>query len=70
LIREMLRHAGIGRELPAPARAPPRAGAIRYSVADPAKADAGLGFRATVDLDEGLQRLLAEQYGLSRPCAV
>jgi nucleoside-diphosphate-sugar epimerase len=70
LIREKLRQAGIGRELPAPVREAPRDGEIRYSVADTAKAEAGLGFRATVDLDEGLQRLLAEQYGLSRPCAV
>jgi UDP-N-acetylglucosamine 4-epimerase len=70
LIREKLRQAGIGRELPAPVREAPRDGELRYSVADTATAEAGLGFRATVDLDEGLQRLLAEQYGLSRPCAV
>jgi UDP-N-acetylglucosamine 4-epimerase len=69
LICEMLQQAGLKREFPVPVREAPRAGDIRYSVADTAKAEAGLGFRATIALDEGLRRLLAEQYGLPRPCA-
>jgi UDP-glucose 4-epimerase len=38
---------------------PPRAGEIRVSVGDPARAAAGLGIRATTDLQTGLRRMLA-----------
>jgi UDP-glucose 4-epimerase len=38
---------------------PPRAGEIRVSLGDPARAAAGLGIRATTDLQTGLRRMLA-----------
>ena len=65
LICKVLRDSGRPGDLPAPTREAARDGEIRQSVADITKATAGLGFRATVGLEDGLRRLLTEQYGLS-----
>jgi len=64
-----LRDAGVTRTMPDPKRESARDGEILQSVADTAKAAAGLGFRAEVDLEAGLMRLLGEQYGLAFPAA-
>lgn len=60
-----LQDGGVRGELPAPTYEPARDGEIRQSVADTTKAATELGFRAAVDLEEGLRRLLSEQHGLS-----
>jgi UDP-N-acetylglucosamine 4-epimerase len=64
-IRRTLAAGGVEGPLPAPRLEPAREGEIRQSVADIAKAADGLGFRATVGLEDGLCRLLSEQYGLT-----
>jgi UDP-N-acetylglucosamine/UDP-N-acetyl-alpha-D-glucosaminouronate 4-epimerase len=65
MICQKLRDGGFNRPLPAVTREPARDGEVRQSVADTTKGAAGLGFRAMVDLEEGLCRLLGEQHGLS-----
>jgi nucleoside-diphosphate-sugar epimerase len=62
-----LRDGVVVRNIPDLKREPARDGEILQSVADTAETAADRGFRATVDLEEGLTRLLAEQYGLSFP---
>jgi UDP-N-acetylglucosamine 4-epimerase len=64
-IRRTLAAGGVEGALPAPRLEPAREGEIRQSVADIAKAEAGLGFRAAIGLEEGLCRLLSEQYELA-----
>ena len=63
-IRRKLEAGGFDGKLPSPTLEPAREGEIRQSVADIAKAKGGLGFRPEVGLEEGLSRLLSEQYGL------
>jgi UDP-N-acetylglucosamine/UDP-N-acetyl-alpha-D-glucosaminouronate 4-epimerase len=65
MICKKLRDGGFNQALPEPVYEPARDGEIRQSVADTTKAAADLGFRAAIDLEEGLRRLLSEQYGLS-----
>ena len=65
MICQKLRDGGFNRTLPAITREPARDGEVRQSVADTTKASEGLGFRAMIDLEEGLCRLLGEQHGLS-----
>jgi len=64
-ICRVLRKGGCDLDMGAPAHLPERGGEIKHSVADTRKSDVGLGFRANVDLEEGLCRMLAEQYGLT-----
>jgi len=65
MLCQELRDGGFRRDLPAPVYEPAREGAIRQSVADTTKSAADLNFRAAINLEEGLRRLLSEQYGLS-----
>jgi len=65
-IREAVAAFGARGPFPEPERRPWRKGDIMHSVADTARARAGLGFSARVGLREGLARLLAEQYGAER----
>jgi len=64
-ICEKLEEGGIDGPLPPPKYEPAREGEIRQSVGDMRRAEAELGFRASIDLGEGLRRLLIEQHGLS-----
>jgi UDP-N-acetylglucosamine 4-epimerase len=48
-----------------PTFGPWRPGEILHSHADPGHARTVLGFRATVDLEEGLRRMLTQEYGLA-----
>jgi UDP-N-acetylglucosamine 4-epimerase len=59
-----LQAKGAGLTFPALERLAPRAGDILHSVGDPFKASRELDFRATIGLEDGLQMMLAEQYGL------
>ncbi len=65
MLRQKLRDGGFRQDLPAPVYEPARDGEIRQSVADTTKAAADLNFRAAINLEEGLCRLLSEQHGLS-----
>ena len=47
------------RELAAPGHAPERPGEVRRSCLDPTRAARELGWRATVDLEDGLRRIMA-----------
>lgn len=66
-IRGRLGDGGVSHDMPEPRRESARDGEILQSVADTAKAADTLDFRAAVDLETGLTRLLAEEYGLPFP---
>ncbi|MQX37425.1 SDR family NAD(P)-dependent oxidoreductase [Roseospira navarrensis] len=61
----LLVEAGRLPERPDPDHRPWRAGEILHSYADTRGAATALGFSAAVDLEQGLRRMLTEEYGLA-----
>lgn len=68
-IRNMVAATGHNGVIPPPNRQPQRPGEILHSVGDPSKAERVLGFQARIGLEEGIRRLLEEEYGMNKPTA-
>ncbi len=67
VIVRVLNEAGRVSQFAEPERRPWRTGEILHSHGSPDNAAAVLGFQAKIDLDDGLRRMLRQQYGLPVP---
>lgn len=63
LIVQLLREGGIGAEFPEPNYQPWRSGEILHSYGSPEKSADLINFRCEVALEDGLRRMLVEEYG-------